>query len=179
MTRTTVTRRTFMVWSVGAPSALGLLLAACGGGGATPAAPTTAAPAAGAATAAPAPAAGKAGSSVNWLVRTTVAENNGQQSVYEPAIKAKYPDLKINRIIVPQTEYIPKINTMAAAKESLEIWGFGGNYFDYWARGLTEPLDPYITADKWDVDSYFQQGLMDIFKAVSYTHLTLPTILRV
>ena len=179
MTRNLVSRRIFIGLAAGATGAMGLILAACGGqtgggaaapttapaaGGAAAAATTAPAAAAGAATAAPVAAAGKAGAQVNWLVRTTPAENNGQDKVYEPAIKAKYPDLKINRIIVPQTEYIPKINTMAAAKESLEIWGFGGNYFDYWARGLTTQLDQYITADKWDVDNYFQQGLMNIFK---------------
>ncbi len=180
-----VSRRKFIgTASIGAVGAMGLLLAACGGGGggaAPAAAPTSApgiggaaAPAGGAAAAkpttgpasgaAPAGAQQKAGSAVNWLVRTTPAENDGQEKVFEPAIKAKYPDLKVNRIVVPGKEYIPKINTMAAAKESLEIWGFGGNYFDYWARKLSEPLNQYITADKWDVDAYFQEGLMDIFK---------------
>jgi multiple sugar transport system substrate-binding protein len=172
-----VTRRRFIgAASVGAVGAMGLLLAACGGAAAPAAAPTTAAAAPTAAGNAPAPTtppaaaapttapAAKAGQQVNWLVRTTPQENDGQAKVFEPALKAKYPDLKINRIIVPQTEYIPKINTMGAAKESLEIWGFGGNYLDYWARGLSEPLDQYITADKWDINSYFLPGLPDIYK---------------
>ncbi len=187
-----VSRRKFIgTASVGAVGAMGLLLAACGGGAATPAAaPTTAAgaaaPAGGAAAAKPttAPATGaaapagaqqKASNAVNWLVRTTPEENDGQEKVFEPAIKAKYPELKINRIVVPGKEYIPKINTMAAAKESLEIWGFGGNYFDYYVRGLSEPLDQYITTDKWDVDNYFLPGLADIYKAKG-KHYGLPQL---
>jgi multiple sugar transport system substrate-binding protein len=101
---------------------------------------------------------------VTWLVRSTVAENNGQEKVFEPMIKQKLPGVELERVIVPSDNYIPKINAMAAAQESLELWGFGGNYFDYWWRGLPQDLTSYISADKWDVNSYFQPGLMDIYK---------------
>jgi multiple sugar transport system substrate-binding protein len=100
---------------------------------------------------------------VNWLVRTTPEENKGQETIFEPALKAALPDVKVSRIIVPAAEYIPKINTMAAANESLEIWGFGGNYFDYWARKLPQSLDSYVSGDKWDVKNYFLPGLSDIY----------------
>jgi multiple sugar transport system substrate-binding protein len=113
------------------------------------------------------------GGTVNWLVRTTPEENNGQKQIFEPAIKAAFPNIKINRIIVPSAQYIPKINTMAAAKESLEIWGFGGNYMDYWWRGLPQDLNSYIQADKWDVANYFLPGLSDIY-AVQGHHFGLP-----
>jgi multiple sugar transport system substrate-binding protein len=165
----TISRRSFITaMSAAALGTMGLTLAACGGATTTPAAPTTAgaapttAPAAG--NAAPTTAPEKAGAAANWLVRSDPAENNGQERVFEPAIKAKYPDLKLNRIVVPSPEYIVKINTMGAAKESLEVFGFGQNYYDFWARRLVEPIDQFITADKWDVDNYFQPGLMDIFK---------------
>jgi multiple sugar transport system substrate-binding protein len=101
---------------------------------------------------------------VAWLVRTTPQENKGQEEVFEPAIKRQHPNLQIERIVVPQAQYIPKINAMAAAQESLEIWGFGGNYYDYWWRGLPQDLTPYINADKWNINDYFQPGLMDIYK---------------
>jgi multiple sugar transport system substrate-binding protein len=79
-------------------------------------------------------------------------------------LKERLPGVQIERIIVPGPQYIPKINTMAAAKDQLDIWGFGGNYFDYWARGLPNDLTGYIKGDSWDVDKYFQTGLMDIYK---------------
>jgi multiple sugar transport system substrate-binding protein len=101
---------------------------------------------------------------VTWLVRSTPAENKGQEQVFEPAIKKALPNIELERVIVPQAQYIPKINSMAAAQESLEIWGFGGNYYDYWWRGLPQDLTPYINADKWNVNEYFQTGLMDIYK---------------
>ena len=78
---------------------------------------------------------------VAWLVRTTPQENKGQEEVFEPAIKRQLPNLQIERIVVPQAQYIPKINAITATQESLEIWGFGGNYYDYWWRGLPRP-DP-------------------------------------
>lgn len=98
------------------------------------------------------------------MVRAGPEENNGQEKVFEPAIKAQYPDIKINRIIVPGDQYDPKIETMAAAKESLEIWGFGAHQQDAWARKMAEPLDQYILADKWDIEAYFLPGLPDHFK---------------
>src|SRR4029077_20933184 len=73
------------------------------------------------------------------------------------------PNLKISRIIVPAAEYIPKINTMAAANERLELWGFGGNYLDDWALKLPQSLDSYITGDKWDIANYFLPGLSKIY----------------
>ena len=208
MSRSFLTRRTFLV-GLGA-SIAGVAIAACGGGGGgdngggqQAAAPTTApaasnaaqptptqaaaaaaqptqAPAA-AATTAPAAQAGASGGTkgvsgtLNWLVRTTPQENNGQAQIFEPMIKAKYPDLKINRIIVPSEQYIPKINSMAAANESLEIWGFGGNYYDYWWRNLPQDLNQYIAGDKWDVDNYFLPGLPDIYK-INGKHFGLPQL---
>jgi multiple sugar transport system substrate-binding protein len=113
---------------------------------------------------------GAAAGKVFWLVRSTPQENKGQETVFEPLIKEKLPNVQIERVIVPGNQYIPKINSMAAAKESLEIWGFGGNYFDYWARGLTQDLTGYVSGDNWDVNNYFQQGLMDIFKVKGKYH---------
>jgi len=107
---------------------------------------------------------GQAGSKVVWLVRTTKAENVGQEQVFEPLLKKELPNVTIERVVVPQDQYIPKINAMAAANESLEIWGFGGNYYDYWWRNLPQDLTTYIKTDKWDVDNYFQPGLMDLYK---------------
>src|SRR5205823_11734151 len=101
----------------------------------------------------------QAGGKVTWLVRTTKAENVGQEQVFEPLLKKELPNVTIERVVVPQDQYIPKINSMAAANESLEIWGFGGNYYDYWARNLPQNLDSYIAGDKWDMKGYFLPGL--------------------
>src|SRR5690349_2869021 len=149
---------------------VGALLAACSSEAPTPTAapakPAAPAPAAatGATPAAAAAAKPAAGGKVVWLVRSTPQENKGQETVFEPMIKEKLPATQIERIIVPSPQYIPKINSMAAASDQLDIWGFGGNYFDYWARGLPADLTGYIKGDSWDVDKYFQAGLMDIFK---------------
>jgi len=107
---------------------------------------------------------GSQGAKLSWLVRTDPNENKGQEQVFEPAVKKALPGTEIERIVVPGAQYIPKINSMAAAQESLEIWGFGGNYYDYWWRGLPQDLTSYINADKWAVNDYFQPGLMDIYK---------------
>jgi multiple sugar transport system substrate-binding protein len=159
--------------AAGTTPAAGATTAAAGttpaAGATTAAAGTT--PAAGATTAAagttPAAAPGaintKVTGAVTWLVRTTIEENNGQSQVFEPLIKAQLPGLQVTRIVIPQDQYIPKINSMAAANESLEIWGFGGNYYDYWARNLPQNLDSYVAGDKWDINAYFEPGLPQIY----------------
>lgn len=165
--------------------------AASGGGQSSP--PTAAPAKAGATTAsapapatqAPAPAAQatpSGGKSVSgefvWLVRSSPVEEKGQTEVFEPMIKAKYPDLKINRVVVPQNvagAYNAKILTLAAAKQGLDLWGFGQNYMDFWARSMPENLDSYISADKWDLDNYFQPGLSDIYKVHGH-HYGLPQL---
>ena len=188
MALSNLTRRHFLA-GLGVGIA-GVAVAACGGAAPAatpvPAAPAAAAPAAAAPTAAPAPTnttaaaaaaaptktaapaaaaapASAAAGTVNWLVRTTPEENKGQETIFEPALAKALPNVKITRIIVPGAEYIPKINTMAAANESLEIWGFGGNYFDYWARKLPQSLDSYVSGDKWDIKGYFLPGLPEIY----------------
>jgi len=100
---------------------------------------------------------------VVWMVRTTPAENQGQAKIFLPAMKKQYPNIQVERIIVPQANYGPKIFSMAAAKEALNIWGFGGNYIGYWALGMCANLNPFISADKWDIKSYFQPGFPETF----------------
>jgi multiple sugar transport system substrate-binding protein len=150
----------------------GALLAACSAAATPTPAPAKPAEAPKPATGeAPKPAAGAAyspgkpgGGTISWLVRSTPQETKGQEAIFEPAIKQALPNVQINRIIVPIQQYVAKINSMAAAKENLDLWGFGGNYYDYWARGMPQDLTGYISADSWDVNNYFQQGLMDIYK---------------
>ena len=100
---------------------------------------------------------------INWLVRTSPEENSLQETIFEPLIKTRLPTVTVTRIVVPADKYIPKINSMAAADESLEIWGFGGNYYDYWVRYLPQNLDSYVSGDKWDIGNYFLSGLSDVY----------------
>src|SRR2546425_5633071 len=133
MARNALTRRGFVA-GLGL-SAVGVVLAACGGAAPPTQAPAPPAAAPTQAAAAPAPAntvapaaAAQSGSpaagEINWLVRTDVNENKGQAEIFEPLLKQQLPNLKITRIVVPSAEYIPKINSMAAAQQSLEVWGF-------------------------------------------------------
>lgn len=105
----------------------------------------------------------KAKGKVTLLVVSNPQNQKGEEQILEPAIKKQLPDVQFERIVVPADQYNAKINAVAAAKEPLEMWGFGYNYFDFWARGLAQELDSYIKADAWDAAKYFSPGLMDIF----------------
>ncbi len=202
MTGSLLTRRTFLKGT--GLGLLGAFMAACGGQPATTStqAPTsnappatapasssggtsqqpTAAPAAQATTAPAAQGAASGGKSVSgefvWLVRADTVENKGQEQIFMPMLKEKLPGVKVNRVVVPQSppgNYNAKILTLAAAKQGLDLWGFGQNYMDFWARGMPQNLNSYIAADKWDVDNYFLPGLASIYK-VHGNHYGLPQL---
>ncbi len=114
--------------------------------------------------------------SLVWLVRADVVENNGQEKIYMPMLQQQYPQLKVDRVVVPQNvpgNYNAKILTLAAAKQGLDLWGFGQNYMDFWARNMPQNLNSYISADKWDIANYFLPGLSDIYK-IHGNHYGLP-----
>lgn len=138
----------------------------------------TASASASAATSAPPAAAANASAAsgeIVWLVRSGVVENTAQAKVYLPMFQQQLPNVKVNRVIIPNTSgtYNAKILTLAAAKQGLDLWGFGQNYMGFWALRMPQNLDSYISADKWDVDSYFLPGLSDIYKIHGH-HYGLP-----
>ncbi len=107
---------------------------------------------------------------VTWLVRTNLPENRGQETIFEPLIKERIPGVTVTRIVIPTDQGSTKINSMAAANTSLELWGFGGNYMDYWARRLPQNLDSYIIGDKWDLKAYFLPGLPEIYNVKGHQY---------
>ena len=178
-----MTRRGFLM-AVG--TGIGAIAVAACGSPQTPAATSAPAQAAqptsasAAATSAPAAqSAPSSGSSVSgkiiWLVRTDVVENKGEKQIWLPMFKAQYPQLNVDMVITSDANgaYNAKILTLAAAKQGMDLWGFGQNYMDFWARGMPQNLNSYITSDKWDVANYFLPGLSDIYK-IHGNHYGLP-----
>lgn len=101
---------------------------------------------------------------IRWLVRPSEVENRGQTEVFIPGFTKLHPTVEIEHVITPPGEdYVTKFYTLVAAGEGPDIWGFGGNYAGYWARGLTADLTPLIHRDKFDL-TQFHTGLPELFR---------------
>ncbi|MER3405413.1 MAG: hypothetical protein C4289_09880, partial [Chloroflexota bacterium] len=84
--------------------------------------------------------------------------------MFIPGFTKRYPTVEIEHVITPPGEdYVTKFYTLVAAGEGPDIWGFGGNYAGYWARGLTADLTSLINRDKFDL-TQFHTGLPELFR---------------
>jgi multiple sugar transport system substrate-binding protein len=147
LTGAAVSRRRF-VW--GAAAGAAGVSAACGGGGG----------------AAPAGVKDQQGKVV-FYTRGGDVETRGQQEILIPTFKQAAPNVTVEHAIFaaagPDETYITKLYAMWSAGEPPDVWGFGGNYFTYWARGLCADLLPLINRDKFDLGQ-FHKGLPDMFR---------------
>jgi len=92
-----------------------------------------------------------------WMCRTNPVENKWEQEVVIPAFEAKYPNIKIDILIIDQPDIAVKREAMIAAGEPLHVWStnWGGDGFasDRY-RGLIEDLTPLIERDQFDFGDY-------------------------
>lgn len=118
-----------------------------------------------AASTAPSSSSGKASGKVVWLVRVvTPQEVKALEDVVVPLVKQQTPNVDLERITLPGDQYFVKIDAMTAAKQQLDVWGWGGNYYDYYWRNMANDVSSYVKADKWDIDEYFLPSLATIFR---------------
>jgi multiple sugar transport system substrate-binding protein len=94
---------------------------------------------------------------VVWMCRTGAVENKWEQEVVIPAFEAKYPNIKIEPLIIDQPDIAVKREAMIAAGEPLHVWStnWGGDGFasDRY-RGLIEDLTPLVERDQFDLGDY-------------------------
>jgi multiple sugar transport system substrate-binding protein len=125
---------------------------------ATPAAPATAAPGA---VATSAPPASEAGAPVPALLRSDA----GEKDYFEKAIalfESRNPTIKINRVYSPgQEPYTTKLDLMIAGGDPPAIYApFSARGYRYYAsKGLSQPLDDFITRDKVDLTDFYEDAL--------------------
>jgi multiple sugar transport system substrate-binding protein len=145
-----------------------MLLAACGGGTATPPGGATAAPAGGdAATAAPAggaaatavPAGGAATGeqvTVTWGFWGSPEEKASHEKVAAEFMKAN-PNIKIEIWHQPWDDYFTKLKTLWASGDSAQIPDvlFLWPTPSYAATGVLEDLGPYIEKSNYDLNDYW------------------------
>lgn len=104
---------------------------------------------------------------VVFYTRGGEVETRGQKDILIPTFAQTAPDVQVEHAIFsaagPEDTYTTKLYAMTAAGDPPDVWGFGGNYYTYWARGMTAPLDQLIARDKFDL-AQFHKGLPDKFK---------------
>ena len=142
------TRRVLM-GRAGAAAGIAGLLAACGTAGAPQSAPASLQDQKG---------------NVVFYARSNAVENQGQTQVYLPTFKEAAPNVTVEHVIsAPSEDYKEKLFALWSSGDPPDVWGFGGNYYTYWARGMTADLTPLISRDKFDLNQ-FLPGLPDKFK---------------
>ena len=120
-------------------------------------------------------AAGGKMSTVTWLVRTGLVENNWEQHVATPDFQKAYPNIKVNLVIAPGgNQFDQKLFTLWAAGVPIDVWSHWGNagFGEFVYRGMTADLTPYLNADHYDLTA-FLPGVLDIYKR-SGKYLAVP-----
>lgn len=101
---------------------------------------------------------------IDWLVRSSDAENDWEANVAIPAFEAQNPNIKVNLIYVAGADFDTKLQTMIAGgtpPDVLSHWGSTG-FVDYLTRDLIADLTPFIENDNFDL-SDFIPDVMDIY----------------
>lgn len=102
---------------------------------------------------------------ITWLMRSNPVENKWQKEYVIPKFQEKYPNIKVNLIIVPYNQMDQKLLTMVAAGEPPDVfsqWGVSG-FGDYYTRGLLLDLTPYINRDKYNLGAFIPR-VVNIYK---------------
>jgi len=126
--------------------------------GCAPAVPATTAPSAPEATKPPAAAVGAA---VPALLRSDA----GEKDYFEKAIglfESRNPDVKVTRVYSTGGDpYITKLDLMIAGGDPPALYApFSARGYRYYAaKGLSQELDPYVTADKMDLSDFQPDAL--------------------
>ncbi len=102
---------------------------------------------------------------LNWLMRSNPVENKWQKEYVIPNFQERYPNIKLNLMIVPYEQMDQKLLTMVAAGEPPDVfsqWGVSG-FGDYYIRGLLLELTPYINRDNYNLEAFIP-GVVNIYE---------------
>jgi len=114
-----------------------------------------------------APKAGGLSGKVRFYTRGGDVETKGQAEIMIPTFKKVAPNVEVVHEIFTAANaddsYTLKLYALYAAGTPPDIFGFGQNYFGFWARGMLADLTPLINRDKFDLNQ-FHTGLPDKFK---------------
>jgi multiple sugar transport system substrate-binding protein len=112
------------------------------------------------------PAAGLGGRVV-FYTRGGEVETRGQAEILIPTFKTVAPNVEVTHEVFsaasPDDSYTLKLFALYAAGSPPDVFGFGQNYFGFWARGMVADVTQLIRRDRVDLNQ-FHPGLPDKFK---------------
>lgn len=104
---------------------------------------------------------------LRFYTRGGEVETRGQAEILIPTFKKVAPNVTVEHEIFTAADasdtYTLKLLAMYAAGTPPDLFGFGQNYFGFWARNMLADLTAYINRDKFDLNQ-FHTGLADKFK---------------
>src|SRR5687768_14078616 len=104
---------------------------------------------------------------IRFYTRGGEVETRGQSDILIPTFKKVAPNVTVEHEIFTAADandsYTLKLFALYAAGTPPDVFGFGQNYFGFWARGMLADLTPFINRDKFDLNQ-FHVGLADKFK---------------
>ena len=102
-----------------------------------------------------------------FYARGGEVETKGQAEIFIPTFASVAPNVKVEHAVfaksAPDETYATKLYAMQSSGDPPDVWGFGLNYYAYWARGMCADLTPYIARDRFDLGQ-FLKGLPEIFR---------------
>ncbi|MGQ9630934.1 MAG: ABC transporter substrate-binding protein [bacterium] len=97
---------------------------------------------------------------ISLLWRANPTENKAGRATIE-AFEKKYPNIKVEYIVVTWEEYEPKLTAMFAAGTPPDLFSCvgAGGIAKYTNLGMAMNLDPYIKRDNFDLDQFYPAAL--------------------
>jgi multiple sugar transport system substrate-binding protein len=113
------------------------------------------------------PAGGGLNGRLVFYTRGGEVETRGQTEILIPTFKRVAPSVEVSHEVFsasnPDDTYTLKLYAMYAAGAPPDVFGFGQNYYGFWARGMVADLTARISRDRFDLGQ-FHTGLPDKFR---------------
>lgn len=91
---------------------------------------------------------------ITWLVRTTTGPLADWETSVVKDFQSAHPNIRIQRVAVPNTSYDQKLVTMNAGGNPADVfthWG-GNSWADFVYRGLAADLTPFVNSSHFSLD---------------------------
>jgi multiple sugar transport system substrate-binding protein len=101
---------------------------------------------------------------VIWYVQGSDGEQSWEKNVVIPDFEKKFPNIKINLVVVPANDFVNKLQAMFKSGTPPDVWTNTGSssLIDYVKGGMVADLTPLIDRDKFDLPDFTPAALKAI-----------------